>query len=213
MTVNKHKHKLQGILFDWDNTIVDNHALTLQAKRNLFRRMHVAFPDNLSHYTASRRNLFRQYFPDKIAEANEVFDQELAKFDYIDLNLFPDVLVTLKILQDKNLAIGIVSNKRSDILNKEIEYFKMQDLFQVVVGSGDTEYDKPNPEPLLYAISSLQLDKKNVLFIGDSVIDFECASDSGCAFIGYRLHLDGCSFTTIDNHLALIDILNSEFLI
>ena len=201
---------LKAVLFDWDNTIVDNQHLISRAKHNLFERMDMEYPKELSHYAASRKNLLRAYFPENINKANAIFEQELEKFSHDDLVLFPEILETINILKERNLLVGVVSNKRSDLLRKEIEYFDLTNTLDVVVGSGDTEYDKPHPQPLIYASSCLSMELKNILFIGDSIIDFTSASSAECHFIGYNLSVDGYSIT-ISNHLALVKILESDF--
>jgi phosphoglycolate phosphatase len=53
--------------------------------------------------------------------------------------------------------------------------------FQEVVGASDAMEDKPSIEPVKMALNSAGLGSKSIIwFVGDSVLDLQCATVSGC---------------------------------
>jgi phosphoglycolate phosphatase-like HAD superfamily hydrolase len=77
--------------------------------------------------------------------------------------------------------MGVVSNKKSAILNDEINFIGWQSYFDTIIGSGDAPADKPSPEPLNLALKRMALvPSLTIWFIGDSPVDWACAQQSGC---------------------------------
>ena len=58
----------------------------------------------------------------------------------------------------------------------------MGHFFDVIVGGDDVKNPKPHPEALIKAVSSLGAAKKDVLYIGDSIIDARTAERAGIDF-------------------------------
>jgi len=59
------------------------------------------------------------------------------------------------------------------------------DYFDVLVIQESTKKHKPNPEPLLLACEKLEIKPKEAVYIGDRLIDFETAKNTGMDFIGF----------------------------
>jgi phosphoglycolate phosphatase len=57
-------------------------------------------------------------------------------------------------------------------------------LVDLIVGSDDVKIEKPNPEGLLWSIDALQLEKNEVLYVGDSVVDAKTAENAEVDFAG-----------------------------
>jgi len=55
----------------------------------------------------------------------------------------------------------------------------MSDLFDVVVGSDDTELHKPEPEPIHKALELLQARPADAAYVGDSPFDVAAARAAG----------------------------------
>jgi len=92
------------------------------------------------------------------------------------------------ILSAKNQGIPlfVVSNKLGESLRYEAKYINYDQYFEAIIGSKDTEYDKPHRQPVDYALkdSNIILDQ-NSWFIGDSEIDMHCALNCNCTGILY----------------------------
>jgi len=87
-------------------------------------------------------------------------------------------------LASKNIKLGVVSNKKANILMKEIEFLEWSKFFNVVIGSGDAEKDKPAPEPIFLALEKVGLKASGeIWFVGDTIVDWQAAEASGCQAI------------------------------
>ena len=60
----------------------------------------------------------------------------------------------------------------------------MNDAIDMIVGAEDVKIEKPNPEGLLWAIEHLGVEKRKVLYVGDSLVDAQTAERAGVDFAG-----------------------------
>ncbi|NLZ47112.1 MAG: HAD-IA family hydrolase [Clostridiales bacterium] len=106
-------------------------------------------------------------------------DEVMAK----NTHFYEGVIDVLKSLKENKFNVGIVSTKYR---YRIIENFKMIADFtpDFIVGGEDVTFHKPNPFGLNFIIKKLDVDKSQVLYIGDSYIDAQTAENSGVAFAG-----------------------------
>lgn len=103
---------------------------------------------------------------------------------YLDSNgkysrLFPGVEEGLKILKNKNLAIGCVTNKAESFTLPLLEAKGIRDYFGVVVSGDTTPKKKPAPEPLWHAAKHFNIAPEDSLMLGDSMHDVDAARNAG----------------------------------
>jgi phosphoglycolate phosphatase-like HAD superfamily hydrolase len=55
----------------------------------------------------------------------------------------------------------------------------LEDIFDVVITSDDTERHKPSPDPILAAIERLDASPANCAYVGDSPYDIRAAKAAG----------------------------------
>ena len=176
----------QAILFDWDNTLVDSWKIS-----------YLVFNKTLIHFGFSP--IAEQEFLSQAQEGLSVkekfplvFGKEwmtIAHFYYKTykndhLNLLKplkgakELLIYLK---NKNVPMAIVSNKKQDLLLKEVEFLNWNEYFGGIIGSCDGRDDKPSDLPGKIALESVGVPpSKEVLFVGDTWVDFRCARNLGC---------------------------------
>ena len=65
-----------------------------------------------------------------------------------------------------------------------MEKYNAAKLIDLIVGAEDVRIEKPNPEGLLWAVDKLGLDKKQVLYVGDSIVDAKTAQNAVVDFAG-----------------------------
>ncbi len=83
---------------------------------------------------------------------------------------FSDALPCLKALKGLWMRMGIVSNIPSTkVLDEELELIGLEDFFPVRVASGSVGSQKPSPEIFQFAASQLQLEPKQIMFVGDDL--------------------------------------------
>jgi len=96
--------------------------------------------------------------------------------------LFPDTIRTLEYLKSENMKTGIVTTKRRSRIEEVLRKYRIEHLIDIVVGGDEVKKMKPDPTGLLFAISKLDAPKEKVLYIGDSIVDAETASNAGVDF-------------------------------
>lgn len=89
----------------------------------------------------------------------------------------------LQKLRQEGYQIGIVTTKFHYRIIQILEKFQATDLVDLVVGAEDIKIEKPDPEGLLWAIDRLGLTRQ-VLYVGDSLVDAQTAENAQVSFVG-----------------------------
>lgn len=87
-------------------------------------------------------------------------------------------------LKETEANVGIISTKYRYRIREMLELHEMDGLFDIIVGGEDVSTPKPSPEGLLHAMKTLGVQKKETLYIGDSVVDAQTAKAAGVDFAG-----------------------------
>lgn len=91
----------------------------------------------------------------------------------------PEVLKQLK-AQGHQLAVA--SNKYQAATEKIVNHF-FPNLFDVILGEREGVERKPNPQIVLDILSTLNIKHSTLLYLGDSLVDFETAKNAGVPFV------------------------------
>lgn len=177
----------RAILFDWDNTLVDSWATIHEALNFLMRAMDKpewSLADTRERVRLSLRDAFPPIFGERWEEARDLY---LGRFRAIHLDrlaALPGRDTMLQALAERDLFLGVVSNKTGELLRREVARLGWSGFFGSVVGAGDAAADKPAPEPVHLALLPSGVPAGNqVWFVGDTAIDMECAQNSGCVAV------------------------------
>ncbi|MDP3195783.1 phosphoglycolate phosphatase [Tabrizicola sp.] len=95
-------------------------------------------------------------------------------------SLYPDVYTTLSALVDAGHRMAICTNKPQGPTLAVLRHFDLGRFFPVVIGGDTLPQRKPDPAPLLAALTGLGPGK--ALFVGDSEVDAETAQRAGIPF-------------------------------
>ena len=116
-------------------------------------------------------------------------------------HVYPGVIDTLKYFRQKNILMAIVTNKEETHANKILKHLNLAQYFKCVVGGDTTEFYKPSPTPLAYALNKIGADLNQSLMVGDSVNDAICAEALSMPYIlinqGYSNGIDLQSLNAI----------------
>jgi phosphoglycolate phosphatase len=172
----------QAVIFDWDNTLADSYSLLLQAfNKTLVHFGHEAITRHelLAAQGQSVSVIFPKLFGTQSAQAQRIFEKHLTQLHHPQPFAGAEALLTM--LKKNNIYTAVVSNKKGDLLRKEVAAFRWSSLFESVVGSQDTPEDKPSPVPLFKALeNSIHDPGHHVWFVGDSEVDMLCAHRARC---------------------------------
>ncbi len=177
-------HRPRAILFDWDNTLVDNWEVITEA----LNAVHQAFGMRLwtveearARVRSSMRDAFPRAFGERAREAGRIFSDHFARHHLDRLQEMPGAGELLRALAESGLHLGVVSNKRGRFLRLEAEKLGWTAHFARLVGAADAAVDKPEVAPVELALAGSGLCRgPDVWFVGDTDIDMACAINAGC---------------------------------
>lgn len=98
-------------------------------------------------------------------------------------SMFDSVPATTEQLIEMGFELGIVSTKFRYRIEEILAREGLSNRFGVIIGGEDVAEHKPHPGGLLTAISRMQMDANDVLYVGDSAIDALTAERAKVPFI------------------------------
>lgn len=178
----------RAIIFDWDDTVVDNWHTAYAALNAALQHMGEApwSEDEARRRSGpSARDLFTQLFGEaRWQEADKVYYDTFNSLVLENSRLHDDVEDLLRKLSGHGIFLAVVSNKRGALLRKEVQHQGFDAYFKSIVGAGDAPRDKPDPAPVLMALEGSGIAPgPDVWFVGDSHTDMICAANAGCTGI------------------------------
>jgi len=169
---------IKAVIFDFDYTLGDstngivlsvNYALeqlghSVRDITEIRKTIGLSLKDTYSVLTSrcnvSEAEQFAKLFKEK---ADEVM--------VVNTELYNGVKDVLKDLKNKGYKIGIATTKFHYRIEQILCKFEVNELIDVIIGAEDVKIEKPDPEGLLCAMECLNLEKDNVLYVGDSLVD------------------------------------------
>ena len=103
-----------------------------------------------------------------------------AWWNHASLQLYPDVMPTLTSLRTKRIPTGIVTNALRNDYEQILKRLKIEQHFDVVVGTDDCRAAKPDPRIFQFALEKLNLKPSETIFVGDDPRrDYEGSEKAG----------------------------------
>jgi len=178
---------IKVVIFDFDGTIADTMPFLTELAVKLITE----------NYNVSREEAERKYLEttgmDFAGQLETIFpnhsnNQEVAAiFEKKKLesifghSLFPDTILTLKYLKGKQIKSLICSSTKREIITKYSQLNKIDALFDNLFGY---EPNFKKGDQIDFALQHYQLPPDKVLFVGDSLKDYDFAKDKKINFIG-----------------------------
>jgi HAD superfamily hydrolase (TIGR01549 family) len=171
--------RLQGVLFDWDGTLINSYAADSAAYLAMFREMGI--PWGLDELAANYSpNWYRVYRAAGLPrrrwdDADAAWRKQYARHR-------PKLIAGARCVLShvaKRHRLGLVTSGDRDRVLRQLREFRLFDLFSARVCSGDTLRKKPHPEPLRLALRHLALEPRSCIYVGDSPEDLEMARRAG----------------------------------
>lgn len=120
------------------------------------------------------------------------------------LKMEPHLRQTLGLLKAGGIKRAINTN-RTTSMKYIMEDFNLWPFFNMVVTALDVKNPKPHPESIEKILQTLNVNKNEAIFVGDSEVDQKTAFSSGVRFVSYKNREIGNDFF-IEDHLDLLDI-------
>lgn len=185
----------RAVLFDWDNTLVDSWAIIHDAMNHTLAAFDMplwTMAEIRSRVRRSMRESFPALFGPRWEEAGKVFYDRFEDIHVARLEPLPGAGELISALDAAGFQLGVVSNKKGDLLRREADHLGWSRHFFQLVGAGDAVADKPHSAPVTMALVGSGIEPgPEVWFVGDADIDMETAHAAGCMAILVRAEPPG----------------------
>lgn len=202
----------RAILFDFDLTLADptkgtiecvNFALERLGRpqaddERIKRTIGLSLEDTVLSLTGQPNNQDVSLF---ISSFVKRADQVMTELTLV----FASVPATTRRLIEMGFELGIVSTKFRYRIEEILAREGLADRFRVIIGGEDVNEHKPHPSGLIAAISRMQMDADDVLYVGDSTVDALTAERAKVPFIAV---LSGTTSEAEFNEVAKIAVID-----
>lgn len=137
------------------------------------------------------RVVTEDYLTKLIASKTRIYQQKLDKLENLPISAgLEDFLARL---QQRKIAVGIVTGAQKPEVELILERLKLRDYFQAIVSAEDITQSKPQPESYLVAMQHMNLKTDECLAIEDNYTGIAAARNAGILVAAishsYPLHM------------------------
>jgi 2-phosphoglycolate phosphatase len=171
------------VLLDFDGTLADGFP-GIAAAVNAVRLSKGHDPLELEtvkkHVGWGLDHLIKEAVPDADVEADIIhYRKHYASTMLTGTELLPGVVETLATLKRAGIKLGVCSNKKRLYTEQLLVFLGIMPPIEKVFGPDDVPHHKPAPDMLLLAMKHFQVDKHETLYVGDMIVDIQCAHAAG----------------------------------
>ena len=174
---------IKAIIFDLDNTLLDfmkmksisinaavdgmiKAGMSIDKNKSIDEIFHIYETKGYEH-----QEVFNEFISNKLKTINYKYLAaaivEYKKAKETSLDLYPEVLPTLKKLKNMNLKLGIVSDAPSREAWIRLYTLNLHNIFEQVVTFNDTGYHKPAKQPFVKISQQLNVKLEECMMVGD----------------------------------------------
>lgn len=174
-------------IFDFDGTLMDTSAVILATIKATIKEMHLPprTDEECRSIIGIRTDDAGRYFYPELDISNEEFAR-VYRSNYERLQrdakekAFPGVITTLKLLRQRDDRMAIASSRRLASLYDYLDGLGIRDWFEMIVGADSVKKGKPDPEPVLKVLDTLNWRADDTLVVGDADVDILMGKAAGC---------------------------------
>lgn len=184
--------KFKGVIFDLDGTLVNSLEDIADAMNSVL--LNLDYPthgyDDYQYFIGSGlRNLVSKSLPATHNDENQIercYHLMIEVYRNACTNQtkpYDGIVELLEELKSRNIQLSVFSNK-ADALTKEITTALFPGYFNPIVGLSIESLKKPNPFEAIEISKSLGLKPEEMIFVGDSGIDMQTATNANMHAVG-----------------------------
>ena len=192
--MNKQGNFIKAVIFDIDGTLLDSNAAHAESFVEAFGKFgkNAAFDDLICLIGMGADDILEKFLTkDEIEEFGEDLKEYRKKVfleKYLpDLKVFAKVRELFERLKGDNFQTALASSASEEELEKYLEKLNISEFLDKETDADEAENAKPEPDIFLAAFDKLRnVEKKNVLIIGDTPFDAEAAVKADLMIIGVK---------------------------
>ncbi|MCL4557082.1 MAG: HAD family hydrolase [Deltaproteobacteria bacterium] len=186
--VGKLGRSFKGVIFDLDGTLINSFSAIYESFNYTMRELGLPeyrYDDVLKTIGMPLEDVMAHV--DGVTDpghAVEIFRSSYEKHYLDSTSLLQGVRETVDRLHRDGLSMAVSTNKLGRYSRILLEHLGIDGYFRCVVGTQDGLRNKPYPDSIDRIVSELGLDREEVVYVGDSLVDAQTAGNAGVDFIG-----------------------------
>ncbi len=172
------------IVFDIDGTLLDSESAILSSLRDVIeehQKRTVGLDELRFSLGIPGTDALKKLGFDNPEYFNSLWEKKSRDY-YGLMRIFDGIEVTLETLKAKDITLGIITSKNRREYRNDFVPFGLAGYFDTVVCAEDSVKHKPFPEPMEKFLQFSGSVPEQVLYIGDTLYDLQCAKGAGVKF-------------------------------
>ena len=213
--------EIKAVIFDLDGTLFDSIEDIADANNKMLQEF--GYPiHSLKDYVGwignGARTLVEASLPPEKRNSDtlnylKVYEDYYRKKINVKSKLYPNIDRMLDFITDNNIPMAINTNKPQLLTELVVEHYFKKWSFKSVIGHSNHFPHKPNPKGALHFAKQINCPPKNILFVGDSLVDIQTAEAAGMVPLGVswgygQPSVGGNDVSIIDRPLELLNYIN-----
>ena len=180
---------IKAILFDLDGTLFETAHELSDAVNSMLKdleMMELKRNEIKNFIGKGTENLIKQSLRSSTKKDPSLFFTKAEKlfahhYSLISANslMFEGVQKTISYLKSKDFLLGCVTNKPAIYTEALMNKSRLAEFMDIIVSGDTTKKKKPDPLPILHALNQLNIEPKDAIMVGDSIIDVEAGFAAG----------------------------------
>lgn len=179
------------IILDFDGTLGDTASVIIKTMHETIREM--GLPTRTDEQCAAMIGLRLVeippvLFPECDIDVDLYADTYRRLFDIHNkdgaVNLYPNVIETLKALKARGITLTIASSRGQASLSQFVKNLGLTDIITYILGAGDVENGKPHPEAIFKTLDKYGFTPDQAIMVGDTIFDIQMGINAGTRTCG-----------------------------
>lgn len=179
------------IIFDIDGTMLDSAYADLTALQKVLLEL-----KNRSYLISDLQFALgipgevalKQLEVQDVSLANQLWNSYMKELSST-MKLFDGIKELLVELKSRGVELGIITSKNRKEFHNDFTPFGIDSFFDTIITLEDSVTPKPSAEPMLAYLKKTGANRQDVLYIGDTLYDRDCAERAG---VDFGLAIWGC---------------------
>lgn len=207
---------MKACIWDLDGTLFDSYRAIVRAlfetlseqgvvveKKDIHDFVIAHTVDEYVEKMIAKEHLDSEQFKKRFGELSATNSQNIAPMEH--------AIETLRRLQERGVRHFVFTNRGKSSYSI-LEKNQMMDYFDEIITHVDSFPPKPSAEAILYLLSKYEIDRKEACYIGDRVLDMECAQNAGIMGIMFQPEESVAISAGIED-VRIMDLLELETLL
>lgn len=180
--------KYKAVIFDFDDTLVESREIKWAHHRYVAKKFYnIDLSDEtfLKHWGKPLHTLMAELYQHSDTPENMMKNVLSVREKFLK-KVYDGSIEVVEEIINRGIRVGVLSATSSKFLLDDLtrQGFPVKEMW--TQGSNDTEVHKPNGEvfrPMFDKLKEYNIEKKDIVYVGDSLIDLEATERAGIGFI------------------------------